>query len=66
MNHRSNTADPASPDVDPIVPTSYGRLDIWIDGVPVPAYVKFCDVCWSLVAATKMPAHAARHAKGLD
>lgn len=66
MNHRSNTADPATPDVDPIVPTAYGRLDIWIDGTPTPAYVKFCTTCWCLVAAVKMTAHTERHRKGMD
>lgn len=66
MNSRTTTDTPTSPTPDPIVPTAYGRLDIWIDGTPTPAYVKFCTTCWALVAATKMTAHTERHRKGLD
>lgn len=65
MNHRSHTTDPASPDAEHTLPP-YARLDVWVDGVPTPVFISFCDVCFALVPVVKAPQHAERHRKGLD
>lgn len=46
-----------------LVPSTYGRLDLWVEGVPTGVYVKFCDRCFGLVAAVKMPAHMDWHTR---
>lgn len=50
-------------DPEDLVLSRYARLDLYSEGEIRPVYVKFCDRCFALVAAVKMPGHMDEHTR---